>query len=271
MPVHLMGKPAKMDLINAIAKKHGLLVVEDAAEAHGAVYKGKNAGQWGAMAAYSLYLAHIITTVEGGMITTDRADFAEILRSLRCHGRACKCKVCVLNTSSARCSKRFVHGRDIRFVFERVGYSSKMNELEAAVGLGSLSIYHDIIEKRRHNLLTMIEKFEAFDEYLTTIRQEKSELIGPHAFPIIIREGAPFTRDQLVDHFEKNGIDTRDLFSSMPTQCPGFGYLGHQLGDFPNAEFMGNNGLHVGVHQNITDAHIDYLVKTTRNFLKKHA
>ncbi len=271
MPVHLMGKPAEMDAINRIAKRHGLFVVEDAAEAYGAEYKGKKVGQWGDMAAYSSYLAHIITTVEGGIVTTDKKEFAEILRSLRCHGRACKCRVCVVNTSNRYCSKRFKHGRDIRFVFERIGYSSKMNELEAAVGLGSLKMYHDIINKRRHNLLTMIKRFEKFDEYLFSIKQEKYEKIGPHAFPIVVKKGAPFTRDRLVDYYEKNGIDTRDLFASMPTQCPGFAYLGYKLGDFPNAEFIGNNGLHVGVHQDINDEHIDYLVRTTERFLAEHA
>lgn len=270
MPVHLMGKPAKMDIINKIAKKHNLFVIEDAAEAHGAVYKGKNVGQWGDMAAYSVYLAHIITTVEGGIVTTDKEEFAEILRSLRCHGRACKCKVCVVNTSNGYCPKRFKHGKDIRFIFERVGYSSKMNELEAAVGIGSLNMYQKIINKRRYNLLTMIKRFQEFDRYLFSIKQEKNELIGPHAFPIIVRKSASFTRDQLVDYYKKNGIDTRDLFVSMPTQCPGFSYLGYRLGDFPNAEFMGNNGVHVGVHQDITDEHIDYLVKTTGKFLKEY-
>jgi UDP-N-acetylmuramate-alanine ligase len=113
MPVHLMGKPADMDAVNRLAKKHGLYVVEDAAEAHGAVYKGRNVGTLGDLAAYSTYIAHIITTIEGGIVTTDREDFAEVLRSLRSHGRACKCKVCVVNSCGAFCDKRlkFVHYR----------------------------------------------------------------------------------------------------------------------------------------------------------------
>jgi len=270
MPVHLMGKPAKMDVINKIAKKHNLYVIEDAAEAHGAVYKGKNVGEWGDMAAYSLYLAHIITTVEGGIITTDRKDFAEVLRSLRCHGRACKCKTCILNANSGYCRRRFKYGRDIRFIFERIGYSSKMNEMEAAVGLGSLNMYNRIIEKRRHNLLMMIERLHEFDKYLISIKEEKNEKIGPHAFPIILRENATFTRDQLVDHLGKNDIDSRDLFSSMPTQCPGFAFLGYKLGDFPNAEYIGNNGLHIGVHQDLEDRHVNYFIHTLEKFLKKH-
>ena len=268
MPVHLMGKPAKMDIINRIAKKHKLYLIEDAAEAHGAVYKGRNVGEFSDMAAYSLYLAHIITTIEGGIITTNNKKFAEIIRSLRCHGRACKCNVCVVNTSSEYCPKRFQYGKDIRFIFERVGFSSKMNELEAAIGLGSLSCYRKIINKRHSNLLAMINKLREFSEYFYTIKEDKDERIGPHAFPIIVKEKAPFTRNELVDYLDKRGIDTRDLFSSMPTQCPGFAYLGYKLGDFPNAEYVGSNGIHIGVHQDINDKHIDYIFKILMSFIK---
>jgi dTDP-4-amino-4,6-dideoxygalactose transaminase len=176
----------------------------------------------------------------------------------------------VLNTASGYCSKRFQYGKDIRFIFERIGFSSKMNELEAAIGLGSLNMYHKIIEKRRHNLLTMIDRFKKFDFYLRTIREEKDEQIGPHAFPIIVREEAPFNRDRLADYLEKDGIDTRDLFSSMPTQCPGFSFLGYKLGDFPNAEYIGNNGLHIGVHQDLNQEHIDYIFYTINRFLSQY-
>jgi len=272
MPVHLMGKPADMDRINVIAEKHGLFVIEDAAEAHGASYKGKPVGTRSDLAAFSTYIAHIITTGEGGVVVSDREDLAEIVRSLRSHGRACKCKECTLNLASKYCSKRFKGkgGEDIRFIFERIGYSSKMNELEAAIGIGNIELYHEILEKRRQNLLYVLSRFEQFSPYLSTIREEPHEKIGPHAIPIIIEPHASFTRAQFTEHLEKHGIETRTLFASMPTQCPGFTYLGYHLGQFPVAEYMGKNGIHLGVHQDLGLTEMEYVLDQIRVFLKNH-
>ncbi|NQT46484.1 MAG: DegT/DnrJ/EryC1/StrS family aminotransferase [Candidatus Omnitrophica bacterium] len=273
MPVHLMGKPADMDAINEIAKRNNLFVIEDAAEAYGAVYKGRNVGTLGDMAAFSLYVAHIITTVEGGMVVAGRPDFAEVLRSLRAHGRACKCETCILNVGSGSCDRRFKYGdnRDIRFVFERVGFSSKMNELEAAVGLGNIERYSQVIKRRRENLLYMIDRFKEFEPHLYTIEEGPDEEIGPHAFAIILREGAKFTRNELVYFLEEKGIDSRSLFSSMPTQCPGFEFLGYNLGDFPGAEYIGDNGLHIGIHQDLGKDELDYILEHVKGVISKYA
>ncbi len=269
MPVHLMGKPAEMDTINTIAQKHKLVVIEDAAEAHGATYKGRNVGTLGDMAAYSLYVAHIITSIEGGVVVTDREDYAEVLRSLRSHGRACKCKQCVINIGDGECQRRFQYGSDVRFVFERVGYSCKMNELEAAIGLGSMELYTEILEKRHGNLTAMIDGMAQFAPYLSTFREEEHERIGPHALPVLVAADAPFTRDELVQHLEQADIDTRNLFQSMPTQCPGFKYLGYEPGAFPEAEYVGESGFHVGVHQDIGPEHIDYFLETLGKFVSE--
>lgn len=270
--VHLMGKPADMDSIGNIAKKHNLFVIEDAAEAHGTVYKGKNVGTLGDMAAFSLYIAHMITTIEGGIVTTNKPEFAEILRSLRSHGRACKCVQCVLNTNFGYCRKRFnnEYGGDIRFIFERIGYSAKMNEIEAAVGLGNIEIYSEILQKRRQNLIYLMSKFKKFKPLLVSITEGPDEMIGPHAFPVIIQENNGFSRDDLVLYLEKKGIDSRSLFLSMPTQCSGFKFLGYSLGEFPNAEYIGRNGLHIGIHQDIEKEDLDCFIETIEEFLSKN-
>ncbi len=271
MPVHLMGKPAKMDEIMALAKQYNLEVIEDAAEAHNTYYKGKQVGTFGIMGAYSLYVAHIITTIEGGIIVTDNPDYAEVLRSLRSHGRACKCTSCVVNTNESECKKRFAQGEDIRFIFERYGFSSKMNELEAAVGLGNMEVYQNIIEKRRENLLYLIKEFKTFKNYFFTMEEEEHEKIGPHALPIICQDNVSFTRNSYALFLEQNGIDSRNMFQSMPTQCPQFKRFGYHYGDFPSTEYIANNGIHVGVHQDLNREHLDYLLEKTDSFIKKNS
>lgn len=269
MPVHLMGKPAPMDAIMDIARRHGLLVIEDAAEAHGALYKGRPAGSLGDLGAFSTYVAHIITTGEGGVVTARDARTGEILRSLRSHGRNCTCRHCILNSGADHCPKRFrgPGGEDVRFTFDRVGYSCKMNELEAAIGIGALEIYEEILQKRHANLTHVLARFERFAPFLSTIREEPHERIGPHAIPIVVNECAPFSRAELSRHLEQNGIETRTLFAAMPTQCPGFAHLGYRSGQFPNAEYVGRHGIHVGVHQEAGIREMDHLLTQLEVFL----
>ena len=269
MPVHLMGKPADMDPILEIAAKYGLTVVEDAAEAHGMLYKGRPAGAIGHLGAFSLFVAHIISTIEGGVITCNSEEHAEILISLRSHGRACSCLTCVSSIQKP-CAKRFVDGEDKRFTFPRVGYSCKMNELEAAVGIANIEIYNDIVETRHQNLMFVLDRFHKFSPYLSTIREESWEKIGPHAIPIIINEEASFTRAELTAYFNEHGIDSRTLFLSMPTQVPGFGFLGHKLGEFPVAEYMGHNGLHIGCHHDLGIEEMEYVLNVIETFLTKY-
>jgi len=141
--------------------------------------------------------------------------------------------------------------------------------LEAAVGLGNLEVYDKILNKRHNNLSYLIKHFSKFAPVLETIREEDYEQIGPHAFPVVVGKEANFSRDELVDYLRNYGIDSRSLFLSMPTQCPGFNFLGYQLGQFPQAEYMGNNGLHIGVHQDLDKRHLDHFLETTEKFLSQ--
>ncbi len=220
------------------------------------------------MGAFSLYLAHIISTCEGGIVTTNNEEYAGILRSLRTHGRACKCRICTLNTTSKYCPKRFQGDEDSRFMIERIGYSCKMNELEAAIGLGNLEMYTEILERRRGNLFHVQERFEEFSPFLSTIHEEQGETIGPMAIPIIVQEPASFTRAELTGYLEEHGIETRPLFASIPTQCKGFSFLGHKLGQFPIAEYVGLHGVHIGVHQDLDRPEMDYVLDTLGKFLE---
>jgi len=244
--VHTMGKPCKMDEILAIAKRHNLLVIEDACEAHGATLRGKVVGSFGAMGLFSFYAAHIICSGEGGMISTDDADLAGLCRSIRSHGR---------------------RGGHLYFHFDRVGFNSKMNDLEAAIGLEGLEMFDRTFSRRRRHLTRLWDLLAPFQEHLLLYRDGPEEVICPHALPIVMRD-ASRPIEGLYRHLEERGIQCKTLFGSLPTQHSAFAFLGHKKGEFPNAERIGLTGLHFGVHQYLLDDDIDYAAATVESYFR---
>jgi dTDP-4-amino-4,6-dideoxygalactose transaminase len=271
LAVHNFGRPAAMDELAEIASSRGLMLIEDAAEAHGARYKDRLVGTIGAMGAYSFYVAHILTTGEGGMVITDDGELASLLRSLRAHGRACDCRVCVLNTDSAYCPLRYKYGDnvDIRFHFERVGFSSKMNEMEAALGIEQVEHMDDIVGKRRENLFYLNEALSPYKEFLELFEERPHEKISPLCYPVVLTEDAPFERFELTKFLEQRGVETRPMFGSIPTHQPSYFWMGYAPGDFPAAEYVGSRGFYIGCHQNISRDDLDYVVENFAEFLGK--
>lgn len=272
LAVHNFGRPAAMDELIEIASSHDLMLIEDAAEAHGARYKDRLVGTIGAMGTYSFYVAHILTTGEGGMIITDDEELAGLLRSLRAHGRACDCRVCVLNTESAYCPLRYKYGddTDIRFHFERVGFSSKMNEMEAALGIEQVEHMDEIVESRRENLFYLNKALSPYRKFLELFEEDGHEKISPLCYPVVLVEDAPFERFELTKFLEQRGIETRPMFGSIPTQQPSYFWMGYAPGDFPAAEYVGSRGFYIGCHQNISRDDLDYVVENFAEFLAKY-
>ena len=251
-PVHMMGKPAPMDEIFTIANKHKLMVFEDACQAHGGIYKNKKIGSFSNGASFSLYAAHLICTGEGGIITTNSDKHADIYRSLRSHGRP---------------------SGKLDFVFERVGFNSKMNELEAALGIEACDHYEDIRKRRKYNLDTLrkgIQMLPHANDWLWLQDEEEYETIGPQGLPIIITKNAPFTRDDITHILNQTNIEWKTLFGSLPTQHKAYEFLGYNTGDFPKSEYVGPNGFHIGVHQGITESDLQYVLDTFRTFLAQY-
>lgn len=245
MVVHIMGKPCDMDPIMKIANDEFLYVIEDACEAHGAVYKGRYIGNIGHIACFSYYTAHIVVSGEGGMCSTNYDDMADSLRSTKSHGRK---------------------PGSIYFDFQRIGLNSKMNDLEAAIGIEGVSQFWDTIEKRNANKEVLFEGLEPLKDKIRFWKSEPHEKISPHAFPILLREDDFEKRERLYAYLEENGIQCKTLFGSMPTQHKAFEFLGYSLGDFPEAEYVGRNGLHFGIHQYLTEEDMEYVVGKINEF-----
>lgn len=246
MVVHLMGKPCEMEPILEIAKAHNLTVIEDACEAHGATYKGKVVGTIGDMGTFSFYVAHLIVCGEGGMVVTNNDEIASVVRSAKSHGRP---------------------PGSTYFDFQRLGFNSRMNDLEAALGLESLENFDATFKKRKDNLYRLLELNQELSEYCYFINEESYEKVSPHAFPLVLKD-KKYDNAKLYCYLESKGIQCKTLFGSLPTQHQAFDFLDYKYGQFPAAEYVGENGLHFGIHQYLDDDDLYYISDTLKGYFK---
>jgi dTDP-4-amino-4,6-dideoxygalactose transaminase len=244
MLVSTMGKPCEIDTIMEIAKKHDLIVISDDCEAHGAIYKGKFIGNLVDMATYSFYVAHIVSSGEGGMVVTNRDDIDKVVRSVKTHGRPFG---------------------SIYFDFQRIGFNSRMNELTAAIGIEGVSQFRQTFDIRRKNLKKLLYLIKPLRDCCYFLKEEPYEIVSPHAFPIVLKD-KKLDRNKLHQYLSSRGIQCKTLFGSLPTQHRAFKFMGYKLGDFPVAEYVGNNGLHFGVHQYLTKEDLIYISETLAEY-----
>ena len=244
--VHTMGKPCDMQAVMDVARRHDLIVIEDCCEAHGATLDGQVVGSFGSMGLFSFYAAHIICSGEGGMISTNNAEFADLCRSVRSHGR---------------------RGGELYFHFDRIGFNSKMNDLEAALGLEGLENFEQTFATRRRHLIRLQELLSPLEDHFILYRDGPGETICPHAFPIVLRSERGDISD-LYAHLDSNGVQCKTLFGSLPTQHRAFDFLGYRNGEFPVAERIGRTGLHFGLHQFLSDDDVEYIAETLLGYLR---
>lgn len=246
MVVHLMGKPCEMDSILEIAKDHNLKIIEDSCEAHGATYKGKVVGSIGDMGTFSFYAAHVVVSGEGGMVVTNNDEMANVVRSVKSHGRPFG---------------------SIYFDFQRIGFNSRMNELTAAIGLEGIECFDQTFNKRKNNLYKLLELTKELSEDFYFIKEEEFETVSPHAFPLVLKDKT-HECSKLYRYLEDGGIQCKTLFGSLPTQHQVFKFLDYQYGQFPVAEYVGENGLHFGIHQYLNDDDLLYISDTLKAYFK---
>jgi len=244
---HTMGKPCDMKVVMSIADERDLFVMEDSCEAHGAKIGDKYIGQFGHVSMFSFYTAHIVVAGEGGMCSTMYPEVADILRSTRSHGR---------------------QPGSVYFDFLRIGLNSKMNDLEASIGLEGLEQFGSTIVNRVKNRSQLMKALDGLQgEIWLPNLGSGDEFVSPHAFPIVFKKDNPDRCSEFYKFLEDNSIQCKTLFGSMPTQHEAFKFMGHNLGDFPEAEFVGNNGVHFGIHQYLTEEDIDYVSNKIHDFI----
>jgi len=239
IPVHTYGHPVDMDGLNDIARRHSLWVVEDAAEAHGALYKGRPAGSLGDAASFSFYANKIITTGEGGMVTTNHEEIARLAWNLRDHAFSTE--------------RHFWH--------KFIGFNYRMTNLQAAIGLAQTEQMATFVAQRRANAAYYTELLSDIPGLVTPPEAEWATNVY-WMYGILIKPEFGLTRDELRRALAEHGIETRTFFIPMHVQPV---YYPQYKGErYPRAEQLCREGMYLPSASSLTREEMEYIVETIR-------
>jgi perosamine synthetase len=242
IPVHLYGHPADMDAVNAVAGKHGLWVVEDAAEAHGAEVRGRRVGGLGTCATFSFFGNKIVTTGEGGMITTDDDALADKLRLFRGQGM----------------------DPQRRYWFQVIGYNYRMTNIQAAIGTAQMETVDRAIADR-HALAGWYNEALADlagDLVLPTEQPWAKQVVW--MYTVFIKEGDEHRRDGIMRALDEAGIETRPVFYPMHMMPPYF-----EQSAYPVADTWAARGINLPTHQSLTRDDVQRIAAHLRTLLAR--
>jgi CDP-6-deoxy-D-xylo-4-hexulose-3-dehydrase len=269
---HTLGNPVDLKNLMKIAKNNDLWFVEDNCDALGSKYNSKFTGSFGHISTCSFYPAHHITMGEGGAVLTDDPILKEIIASFRDWGRDCWCEPGCDNT----CGKRFgwqlgklPYSYDHKYVYSHVGYNLKVTDMQAAVGVEQLKKLPKFIETRKANFKKIYNELKTYEKYLVLPKKDKKSDPSWFGFPIMVKEDAPFSRNDIVEHLEKNKIATRMLFGGNLIKQPAYENINYRIVDsLSNTDKVMKQLFWVGVYPGITEEKMDYMINEFVSFFK---
>lgn len=261
MPVHLLGLPADMDPILSLARRRQIAIVEDSCETMFARYKGRAVGSFGDIGCFSTYIAHLLVTGVGGLATTANPDLARLLRSLMNHGRDNICVTVGEDDETHR--PRFQETMTRPFRFERVGFSYRCTELEAAIGLAQIEQASAILAARRATAAYFSHELADLSDVL---QLPVTPADRDHAFMVyglVVRNGPAAG---LMKHLEERNIETREMLPLIH-QPVYRSWLGPDVGQrYPVAQHLHEHAFYIGCHQFMDDADRRHVVQSIREY-----
>ncbi|MBU1179868.1 DegT/DnrJ/EryC1/StrS family aminotransferase [Patescibacteria group bacterium] len=266
MVVHLFGQPAEMDPILEIAKRYNLKIIEDSCETMFAKYKGRPVGSFGDVSCFSTYMAHILVTGVGGYILTNNNECAVICRSLANHGRD---SIYIgIDDDKNLDEKGLSLVVNRRFKFERLGYSFRATEMEAAIGVAQLERWEEIIKKRQENAKFFIDNLGRLGSYLQFPLWPNYVSHSFMMFPIVVKDKR-IKKADLVMFLEKYNIETRDMMPllNQPIYKKLYGNIEER---YPVAKWINGNGFYIGCHQLIAEEEREYIIGVFKEFFDNY-
>lgn len=254
MPVHYLGLPCEMEEINNLAKSNNAIVIEDCALSLDGKYNGKQTGSLGDCGCFSFYPVKHMTSIEGGMVTTNNDKLSNKIKKARAFG---------YNKELGERSRPGIYDVD------KLGFNYRMNEVEAAVGFHQIDKLDDSLKKRKQNYKIIKSHLSKFDDLFYFPEISKSSESSYYCLNIILNKKILKIRNSLQDYLKENEIGTSIHY---PSAVPLFTYYknkyGYKLGDFPVAENIGFNTLSLPLAQHVTEEDAERIGVCISNFLK---
>lgn len=237
MVVHLFGHPTDMDPVNELAQAHGLKVFEDCAQAHGATYKGRTVGGLGEVGCFSLFANKILTTGEGGMLTTDDAALAAKARSL----------------------KALAFGSVNKFMHQDIGFNYRMTNLQAAIGCGQMTVAAQLVEKRREIGRFYSGRLARYRDHLALPEEKPWATNVIWMYHLRLRGGLSDKRSQVMAALKERGVETREGFVPYNLQDIFIARGWTQPSDCPVAASVAYSSFYLPTGPAMTAGDLDYV------------
>lgn len=239
MPVHLYGQPADMDEINALAEKHGLVVIEDSCQAVSAEYKGKKTGSLGSLGCFSLYATKNVMSGEGGIITTDNDDYAASIRRFRQHGMSAP------------------------YMYDELGYNYRITDLQSAIAVEQVKKADRFADARKANAELLTNGLADIPGVvLPEIGDDRTHVF--HQYTVRITDDFALTRDEFADALRAKGVGAGVYYPRALHTYPHIEKLGFSVGDFPVSERAASQVVSLPVHPAVTADDVAVIVKAVR-------
>ena len=272
MMAHTLGNPFNLDLVQKLAEKHNLWLIEDSCDALGGTYRGQTLGSFGDLSTFSFYPAHHITTGEGGAVLVKKVAHKTIVESFRDWGRDCWCAPGCDNT----CLKRYEwqlgelpEGYDHKYTYSHLGYNLKSGDIQAAIGLAQLDRLDNFIKLRKRNWQYLSKNLANLEDQFIFPKATENSDPSWFGFALTVRSDARKTRNQIVKELNEAKIATRLLFGGNLLRQPAFaGTPRRVFGELKNTDVIMNQTFWIGVWPGLTIEMLDYVVKTLEKIMK---
>ena len=252
--VHQMGMPANIDEVKSICKKYSLELIEDAACAIGSSYKNKMIGSHSELVCFSFHPRKVITTGDGGMITTSRFDYYERLKKLRQHGMS-------VNDRVRHVSKKVIFEK-----YDELGYNYRLTDIQASVGIQQLKKLNEIVEKRREIASIYNNAFKDI-QHIQLPKDNSQTISNFQSYSIILKKDFPVKRNDLMQKLLDFGIATRKGIMLAHKEEA---YTNFNFKNLEHSEFLSNNSIILPLYVPMSKNDIDFVIKTFINIINKN-